>query len=245
VIEDALHIKPAEREKIIAGYRPHEREARARGVPMLGSGRIFIVAEESITEATIERVPLEWSKIWGLDFGIGHPFAATLLAWDKDADVIHVLHTVRMADGLPINHAASIKPIGVNIPIAWPHDGAQRDKGSGVVLSKSYKKEGLHMLPEQASWPDGGNSTEAGIIEMQDRESSGRIKYGSHLSDALEERRFYHRKDGLIVKIKDDIMSAIRIGIMMKRFARPLPLGGQRSKRRNGDVAEGVDFYLF
>lgn len=245
VIEDALHIKPEERAKIIAGYRPHEREARARGVPMLGSGRIFTVAEESITEATIERVPLEWAKLWAVDFGIEHPFAAALLAHDRDNDIVHVLHTVRMADGLPINHAAAMRPIGINIPVAWPHDGDQRDKGSGIVLSKSYKAQGLHMLPEHATWPDGGYSTEAGIMEMQDREATGRLKYAAHLSDALEERRFYHRKDGLIVKVKDDIMSAIRIGIMMKRFARPVPLGGQRTRKGRETIADGVDFDLF
>jgi phage terminase large subunit-like protein len=53
-IEDALHIPPEERAKIIAGYLPHEREARARGVPMLGSGRIFMASEATIAEPPIE-----------------------------------------------------------------------------------------------------------------------------------------------------------------------------------------------
>jgi hypothetical protein len=48
-IDDALHIPPEERARIIAAYLPHEREARARGVPMLGSGRIFIVPRRRIT----------------------------------------------------------------------------------------------------------------------------------------------------------------------------------------------------
>lgn len=30
----------------------------------------------------------------------------------------------------------------------------------------------------------------------------------------------YHRKDGQIVKLMDDILSATRYGIMMKRFAK-------------------------
>jgi len=103
----------------------------------------------------------------------------------------------------------------------------------------------LHMLGEHATWEAGGNSTEAGIVEMQEREAIGRLKYGMHLSDALEERRFYHRKDGLIVKVKDDIMSAIRTGIMMKRFAKVGPLGGERNKKSRQEVAADVDFDLF
>jgi phage terminase large subunit-like protein len=109
-IEDALHIPPAERARIIAAYLPHEREARARGVPTLGSGRIFMAPEESITEAPIEYIPAHWVKLWGIDFGIGHPFAAALILWDREADVIHVHHTHRVADALPIQHAAAMKP---------------------------------------------------------------------------------------------------------------------------------------
>jgi phage terminase large subunit-like protein len=47
-IEDAEHYTPAERAKIIASYPPHEREARTKGIPSLGSGLIFPVMEEDI-----------------------------------------------------------------------------------------------------------------------------------------------------------------------------------------------------
>ena len=81
---------------------------------------------------------------------------------------------------------------------------------------------------------------------MREREATGKLKYASHLSDLFEERRFYHRKDGQLVKIKDDILSAVRVAIMMKRFARPVALGGKRpAKQPGGSVAKGVDFDLF
>ena len=244
-IDDALHIKESDRQKIIEGYLPHEREARARGVPLLGSGAIFTMPESSITEPAIERVPSYWAKIWGIDFGIGHPFAAALLLWDKDNDVIHVHHTVRMADAYPINHAAAMRPIGIEVPVAWPQDGTAREKGSGDALYHLYKKEGLSMLHEHACWPDGSRSTEAGVEEMRERERNGKLKVAAHLSEYLEERRFYHRKDGQIVKIKDDLLSAVRVGIMMKRFAKPVMLGGKRAQRIGGAVAKGIDFDFF
>ena len=37
-IDDAEHYTPEQRDEIIAGYPEHEREARARGIPVLGSG---------------------------------------------------------------------------------------------------------------------------------------------------------------------------------------------------------------
>jgi phage terminase large subunit-like protein len=243
-IDDALHIAPEERQKIIDGFLPHEREARARGVPTLGSGRIFMAPEESILEAPIDYIPQHWVKLWGIDFGIGHPFAAALILWDRDADVIHVHHTYRVADALPIQHAAAMKLVGAAVPVAWPRDGTNR-QADGEPLAAHYKRHGLFTLHEHATWPDGSVSTEAGILEMDEREKSGRLKVARHLSDYLEERRFYHRKDGQIVKIKDDLMSACRTAIMMKRFARGVHLGAGVPPRTSGEIAEGSDFDVF
>lgn len=246
-LEEAPHITPEAKARMIAGYLAHEREAREKGVPMLGSGAIFRTPESSIIEPTIERVPLHWRKIWGIDFGIGHPFAAALLLWeDPDgADIIHVHHTIRMSDALPIVQAAAMKAVGIEVPVAYPKDGDDREKGSGDPLSNLYRKHELKMLPEFARWEDGGISTDAGIQEWDEREKTGRLKVAAHLSDWLEERRFYHRKEGKIVKLKDDIMSATRVGLMAKRFARPVPLGGVKAKRDRGAPARGTDFDLF
>lgn len=243
-LDDALHIPSGARKKMLDGYLPHEREARARGVPTLGSGRIFMAPEESIIEAPITYVPDHWVKLFGIDFGIGHPFAAVLLLWDRDNDVIHIHHTYRVADALPIQHASAMKPVGAAVPVAWPRDGTNR-AADGKPLSDHYKRQGLRMLAEHATWPDGSVSTEAGILEMDEREKSGRLKVAAHLSDYLEERRFYHRKDGLIVKLKDDLMSAARTGIMMKRFARAVPLGGKTLARNSNIIATGANFDVF
>jgi hypothetical protein len=40
-IHDAEHYTDEERERIIESYPEHEREARAKGIPTMGSGRIF------------------------------------------------------------------------------------------------------------------------------------------------------------------------------------------------------------
>lgn len=240
-IEDALHIPADERARIIAGYPAHEREARARGVPMLGSGRIFPISEEAIAEDAIT-APGHWPKLWSIDFGIGHPFGATLYAWDRDADVLHVIHAFRMKDGRPIDHAKAMRGFGGDIPVAWPRDGTNREAGSGEPLSKLYKAEGLRMLPDHATWPDGSISTEAGVQEMYDRMTTGRFKVARHLSEWWEEFRIYHRKDGIIVKLQDDLMSASRVGVMAKRFAR-ISGTGSYSAQAGGQakIAAGVE----
>lgn len=245
-IEDAEHIPVEERAKIIAGYPPHEREARVKGVPMLGSGRIFTVSEEMIQEPTIDKIPLHWAKLWAVDFGIDHPFAAVLMAWDKDADIVHVVHCIRVRDQSPLQHSVPIKKIAASVPVAWPQDGYQRQKDDGATqIRRIYRDHGLLMLPMHAQFPDGSYSTEAAIMQLQERMATGRLKVAAHLSEWFEEYRSYHRKDGMIVKLRDDLMSATQKGIMMLRFAKAVPLGGGAKKRQIGEMASDVEFALF
>jgi Terminase RNaseH-like domain len=243
------HFSAEQKAATIANYPVHERKARAYGVPMLGSGAIFTFPEELISEAAIKHIPTYWAKLWGIDFGIGHPFAAVLVLWDRDNDCVHVHHAVRMLSSdsqllLPINHAAALKRVGAAVPVAWPQDGTAREKSSGDPLAAIYRREGLKMLPEPAMWPEGGNSTEAGIREMEARFATNRLKIASHLSEWFEEYRSYHRDKGQIVKLNDDLLSATRVAIMALRYARPVGLGSNPVDNRIQPVtqAEGWNF---
>ena len=76
------------------------------------------------------------------------------------------------------------------------------------------------MLYEHATHEEGGFGLEAGVTEMQERMSTGRFKVDETLGEWWDEYRLYHRKNGVIVKENDDMMSATRYGVMMKRFAK-------------------------
>jgi hypothetical protein len=75
------------------------------------------------------------------------------------------------------------------------------------------------MLKVRATFQDGTYGPEAGVAEMLDRMQTGRLMVFAHLKDWFEEFNMYHRKDGLIVKLNDDLMSATRYGMMMRRFS--------------------------
>jgi phage terminase large subunit-like protein len=217
-IEDALHYSPEEREMIINSYPAHEREARAHGIPIFGSGRVFPVAEE-IVRYDAMAIPSYFKRICAIDFGWDHPFAAVWGAVDTEADVIYIYDAYRVREQTPVIHAAAMRPRGAWIPIAWPADGLQHDKGSGESLMKLYKEQGLAMMSQKATFPDGTNSVEAGILEMVDRFQTGRLKVAAHLSPWWDEYRLYHRKDGKLVKEGEDLMSATRYLVMMARYA--------------------------
>lgn len=233
-IDDAEHYTPEERAAIIASYPAHERKARAQGIPVLGSGRVFPVDEDDLKVAAFS-IPEHWAQIGGLDFGWDHPTAAVKLAWDRDADVVYVTQSYGKKEATPVIHAAAVKPWGDWLPWSWPHDGLQHDKGSGEALAAQYRDQGLNMLPERATFDDGGNGVEAGIAEMLDRMLTGRWKVFDHLEDWFAEFRLYHRKDGQIVKLNDDRLSASRYALMMKRFAaRGAPVAFYSNSRGGG-----------
>ena len=241
-LSEVKHFTDEEKRQRVEGYAAHERGARERGEPLLGSGGVYTsTAIASMAEDQIRDVPVHWAKLWGIDFGIDHPFAAVLMAWDRDDDVMHVLYTVRLSGGVPLQHVAAMRQVAANVPVAWPHDGTQRDKGSGEELAAIYKRHGLNMIAEHSTWPTGGYGREPAVLEIEQRATMGKFKVASHLSDWFQEARMYHRKDGQIVRVEDDLMSATEKVVMMKRHARAVGLGSKVVKRRPGLVALGTE----
>jgi phage terminase large subunit-like protein len=232
-IDDALHYTPEARAAIVAAYLPHEREARAKGIPTMGSGRVFPIEEEFI-RVTAFPIPDSWLQLGGLDFGWDHPSAGIRMAWDRDNDCLYVTACHRARENTPAMFAAAVRPWGDWLRWSWPHDGLQHDKGSGEQLAAQYKAQGLKMMSDRATFVDGTNGLEAGVLEMLDRMQTGRLKVFSHLNDWFEEFRLYHRKEGLIVKLNDDLMSATRYAMMMRRH------GTIKSKRTAGSMGASM-----
>ncbi len=227
--KDAKHMTPAMVQDLLAKYPKHEHDARMNGVPMLGEGRILLFDENVVKFPREAMLPVHWPKLWGIDFGITHPFAAVLIAWDRDLDIVYATHTYRAANELPLVHSEALRAICAEAPVAWPHDGEKREENRTGELAPMYKKFDLKMLPKHAQWPQGGFSTEAAVMELQQRFQKaggpGGIRICEDLEDLFGEMRMYHRKDGLIVKVRDDLISALFKALMMKRYARPVQLG--------------------
>jgi hypothetical protein len=100
------------------------------------------------------------------------------------------------------------------------------------------------------------NSLEGGIAEIDLREQHGKWKISRSCVCYLEERRLYHRRDGEVVKQREDVLSAARYGLMMRRHFRPFdecdtwhtgaawPLGPGNARRSSPNQSSG-DFDLF
>lgn len=264
------HIPPERRAEIVASYPEHEREARSRGEPMLGSGKIYTTPESQIIE---DLDPLSFPSYWrwgyGIDLGVDHPWACALMCHDVDQDVLHLVAEARMSGATISAHVSAMRQLEqrlfgrqMDFPVAFPHDGGVRDRNSGEAISRMYKNFGLRMMAEHATHANikgvAATSLEAGIQEINAREQHGKFKVSRSCVFYLEERRVYHRKDGEPVKIKDDLLAAGRYAAMMRRFFKPIDQcagpGGytnwpSASRRRGGGsndgLARGIDFPLF
>jgi phage terminase large subunit-like protein len=228
--EDAPHITPELREQWKARYPEHERNTRTKGIPMMGTGLVYPVDHDSLLCDPFP-IPSHFRRIAGSDFGIGHPAAGCWLAWNADADVIYVYDAYKQTGETAAYHAQAFMARGKWIPVAWPHDGLARDKGSGEPLADQYRHRGANMLPEPASWDLDyqreqqvrAQSREAGSNEILERMRTGRWKVfntpGARLF--LDDIRLMHRKGTppMIVPLNDDVESAGRYGVMMLRYA--------------------------
>jgi phage terminase large subunit-like protein len=228
--DDAPHLNKDETARLKASYPDHEVQARTSGIPMMGEGRVFTVSEEDIKCEPFE-IPAHYARICGIDFGIDHPAAAAWLAWDRDADVFYVHDCYRKAEETAVYHAEAINRRGRMIPVAWPHDGLNREKGGGVQLHEAYREHGVNMLGSSARYDakkGGGQPQEPIIAEILEYMKTGRWRVFANLSPWFEEFRSYHRKDGRLVKVRDDIMKATFYGVMMKRYAVPMSIPRER-----------------
>ena len=219
-IDDCDHYDEEQKRQIIDSYNEHEREARTRGVPTMGSGRIFPISQDRIA-CDHREIPAHWARIGGLDFGWTHNFAACELAHDRDHDVVYLIKAFRQKESTPIMHAATLRAWGKNLRWAWPRDGRRQTlEGAGIPLMEQYRDQGLDMLWTHAQFEDKSTSVEAGLLQWLDRMKSGRFKVFRELNDFWEEFNLYHRRDGKVFAENDDLLCAVRYALMMLRYAR-------------------------
>ena len=230
--DDAPHLSEDRKKALIASYPHWQRDARTKGIPLLGEGAVFPIPEEDITVAPIE-IPNYWPQIAGIDFGYNHPFGWARLAHDRDRDVVYVIDCFRAKEEIPDLHVATIKRRCPNwVPHAWPHDGLNTEPSGGDKLIRAYMGQGINLLTKSAHYaPKPGEQPKLGgqpqwpiINDLLERMQTDRFKIFATCQPWFSEYRSYHTrrmKDGQvkIVALHDDTLKASFYAYMMIRFA--------------------------
>lgn len=204
--DDVPHLTDEQRQELWDSIPPYQRDARAKGIPQLGSGAIYPVPESEIVCDPFE-IPDWWPRIYGLDVGWNRT-AAIWGAWDRESDVVYLYSEHYQGHAEPSVHAEAIRARGHWIP--GEIDPASRGRGQkdGQQLMQNYMDLGLHISPAQ-------NAVEGGIHQVFMRLASGRLKVFRTCVNWLSEFRLYRRdQHGKVVKEGDHLMDAMRYLIM-------------------------------
>ena len=224
--DDVPHLSPEQKAALWGSIPPYQRDARSKGIPQLGSGTIHPVPETEIVVDPFE-IPLHWPRGYGLDVGWNRT-AAVWGAQDRDTDTVWPWSEHYRGQAEPSVHAAV--------------DAAARGRGQkdGEQLLQNYIDLGLLLTKAD-------NGVEAGLFDVWERLSTGRLKVFRTLQSWLAEYRLYRRDEkGAVVKKDDHLMDATRYFIVS---GLPLcliaPDAGRRLARGGGQANHQSDYDPF
>lgn len=200
--DDVPHLSEQQKTRMMADAEPHLIEARSKGVPSIGSGAIYPIAEEQIVVEDFE-IPAHWPRAYGLDVG-WNCTAAVFGALDREGDCLYLYSLHYQGKQEPSTHVAGIRARGEWIPGVIDPASRGRSQKDGEQLLEIYRDLGLTLIPAD-------NSRESGLYEVHQRLATGRLKVFKSLKPWLAEYRIYHRDEkGNVVKEKDHAMDATR-----------------------------------
>ena len=205
--EDVPHLTEQQKSDLLGSIPIHLRDARTKGVPMLGAGVIYPVAENAIVVEPFS-IPDYWPRAFGLDADWNRT-AAVWGAWDREGDIVYLYSEHFQGQQPPSVHADAIRARGDWISGAMdPSTHGKISPTDGRRLSEEYLGLGLFLIPAD-------NAVEAGIMACYQRFVSGRLKIFRTLRNLITELRIYRRDEhGKIIKDRDDLCDAMRYLIM-------------------------------
>lgn len=204
--EDVPHLSEEQKQRLTAAIPLHQRDARTKGIPILGAGQIYPVNEESLLVDPFQ-LPNHWPRAYALDVGWNRT-AALWGSWDRDSDIVYLYSEHYQGQQPPSVHADAIKARGDWMSGVIDPASAGSSQKDGTKLIDEYRLLGLHIQPAD-------NTVEAGIMACYQRLVAGRLKIFKTLRNLRSEIRIYRRDErGKIVKENDHLMDAMRYLVM-------------------------------
>lgn len=179
--DDAPHLTEEDKKTMLAEMPPNERDARTKGIPALGSGRVYPVSEDDIKIKPFE-IPEYFPRAYGLDFGWNNT-AALWIAQDPSTQIKYIYAEYKKGKVTDSEHVHAIKQRGDWMSgAADPSGGGRRDDGKMRI--DYYRSLGLDLHP-------GFNGLVSGIGQVYTEFESGTLKIFSNLEMIFDELRVY------------------------------------------------------
>lgn len=217
---DCPYLTDDDMAELLAGIPSYEVEARMKGIPSVGRGRIYPFKEEDITCEPFP-IPKTWKIAYGMDFGLLNT-AVVFAAYDENTETWYIFNEykagcdVKDSDGqkqdsvFVEDHATQIKMMGGDIydGVCDPA-GRQRDSEGKSLLEKYTDR------PNNLKLQIADNAVSAGLATCNTMFRSGRLKIFTTCRMTLNELAKYSRDDkGNVKKVDDHIMDSLRYLVM-------------------------------
>lgn len=203
--DDTPHLDDKTKADLIAGYAPHERDARTRGEPSLGAGAVYPVAESQVFVDDFP-IPIYWPRVYAMDVGWSWN-ACVWLALDPDNKSVFLYSEAKVGQVEPASFVQNVRARGEWMQGVIDTAAAGATPFDGKDLMTEYRRMGLNLH-------NADKSVEAGLFFVYDLMISGRFKIFTSCTETRKEFRNYMRdENGKIKKKNDHIMDAMRYGV--------------------------------
>ena len=200
--DDVPHLNEAEKADLIKSIPPYQRDARTKGIPQLGRGAIYPIEESEITCEPFE-IPKHFPRAYALDVGWKRT-AALWGAFDREDSTWYLYSEHYRGQAEPSVHAAAIRSRGEWIPGCVDPAARGRSQDDGEKLTDQYRDLGLELYLAD-------HAVEAGIFDVYEKLSTGKLKIFKTLRNLLAEYRIYRRDEqGRIASTADHLMDTMR-----------------------------------
>lgn len=208
---DCPHLSEQQIAEQIASTPPYQLDARSKGIPILGKGKVYALDENDYITTPFE-IPSYWPQAYGMDADWNRT-AVVWGAWDKQSDIVYGWSEHFGGQMPPAVHADAIRSRGAWMVGAMdPSTHGKISPLDGKRLSEAYLDLGLDLV-------NADNAVEAGIFSVYQRMSAGRLKIFSTCTKLRSQLLIYRRgDDGRVIKEQDDLPDALRYLIMTGMF---------------------------
>ena len=205
--DDVPHLSQEAKDDAWSQWPEHEREARSKGIPILGSGNIYQKRESELVVADFT-IPEGWPRAFAMD--VGWKWTAALWFTVSPKEKIYYIYAEYKAGRKePYQHAEAIKEVdGAWLPGVIDPAANHPSQKDGRQLLSAYRSLGLQL--RKAS-----NSLDGGITKCKNMLNADAIKVFRSCQEFLKEYRKYRRDlKGNVVKKDDHLVDCLRYFVL-------------------------------
>jgi phage terminase large subunit-like protein len=213
--DDVPHLSADAKAALLSSIPPYQREARSKGIPALGSGAVYPIAQSQYVCDPFE-IPSHWRRIVGVDVG-WRMTAAAWLVENPDTGECYITSEYLAGEQTPNQHAVNIQARGKSIPVAIDPASHGRSQADGQIIFDQLQDMGLDLY-------NAVNARESGLWTCLELMQSGRLKVFSTCVNLIKDisNMARNNKGAVIDSGSYHIADAFRYAVMTRDRAKVL-----------------------